>query len=96
MVMDVVLFQRRRRQKNSTTTTPSTILELGAIQENGSTTEERNKKITKVEEVPVGVFSMEYLNEDGIDGLFGWDLIKKFYLEMHGPTGRLRAEIAEA
>jgi hypothetical protein len=36
MVMDVVLFQRRRRQKNSTTTTPSTILELGAIQENGS------------------------------------------------------------
>ncbi|KAL7437951.1 hypothetical protein ACHAXM_005954 [Skeletonema potamos] len=36
MVMDVVLFQRRRRQKNNITTTPSTILELGAIQENGS------------------------------------------------------------
>ncbi len=44
----------------------------------------------KATDVPIGVFQMSNLEEDAIDGLLGWDLIREFHLEMNGPEGILR------
>ena len=44
----------------------------------------------KAEALDVGVFEMPYLNSCRIDGLLGWDVIRAFHLEMHGPQGWLK------
>lgn len=33
---------------------------------------------------------MKYLDDDAVDGLLGWDLIKHFHLEINGPEGALK------
>lgn len=44
----------------------------------------------KAETLDVGVFEMPHLNSCKIDGLLGWDVIRAFHLEMHGPGGWLK------
>jgi hypothetical protein len=43
----------------------------------------------KMTDVPIAAFHMQYLDDDGIDGLLGWDMIRQFHLEMKGPEGVL-------
>ena len=35
---------------------------------------------------------MKSIKEKGYHGLLGWNMIRHFYLEMHGPNGTLKAE----
>lgn len=44
----------------------------------------------KFEAAPVCVFGMQYVEEDGTDGLLGWDLIRLFHFDMDGPKGILK------
>ncbi len=45
---------------------------------------------TRFEEMKISVFNMNYLDEEGIDGLLGWDVIRQLHLEMDGPQGILK------
>ena len=38
----------------------------------------------------IQVLTYDFKNFSGIDGLLGWDLIKKLHLEMNGPQGMLK------
>ena len=54
-----------------------------------------NNKIVYVlgqrfEDVKIAAFPMKHLEKEGIDGLLGWDLIKKLHFELDGPLGVLR------
>jgi predicted aspartyl protease len=42
------------------------------------------------ENVELAVFDMDYLGNNNIDGLFGWDFVRLFHLEMDGPNGILK------
>lgn len=44
----------------------------------------------KIENIKIAAFTMDYLDEEGIDGLLGWDIIRNFHLEMNGPEGLLK------
>lgn len=44
----------------------------------------------KFEDVPVCAFDMTYVEENGADGLLGWDLIRLFHFDMDGPGGVLK------
>lgn len=44
---------------------------------------------TKIENVSIAAFPMHYLDDNAIDGLLGWDIIRNFHLEMTGPEGIL-------
>ncbi len=39
--------------------------------------------------VLVGALDFEHLSRQRIDGLLGWDLIRKLHLELDGPQGKL-------
>ena len=45
---------------------------------------------SKAETVQVGVYDMQFLQSQRIDGLLGWDVIRAFHLEMDGPAGILK------
>ena len=42
------------------------------------------------ENVELAIFDMDYLGNKNIDGLFGWDFVRLFHLEMDGPGGILK------
>lgn len=44
----------------------------------------------KYNQLPLAAFDFSDWAEDGIDGLLGWDLIRKLHIEMDGPNGILR------
>jgi len=44
----------------------------------------------KFQDVPVCAFDMKFVEEDGSDGLLGWDLIRLLHFEMNGPAGILK------
>ena len=44
---------------------------------------------SKAEGFRVGVFEMEHLDSQRLDGFLGWDVIRAFHLEMDGPRGVL-------
>ena len=39
--------------------------------------------------IPVAAFDFSNWEEEGIDGLLGWDMIRLLHLEMDGPKGKL-------
>jgi hypothetical protein len=45
---------------------------------------------SKAEAFKVGVFEMQHLDSQRLDGLLGWDVIRAFHLEMVGPEGILK------
>jgi predicted aspartyl protease len=38
----------------------------------------------------ISVFSYDFKNFSGLDGLLGWDVIKRLHLELDGPNGVLK------
>jgi predicted aspartyl protease len=44
----------------------------------------------KFQDVPACAFDMKYVEENGADGLLGWDIIRQLHIEMQGPAGILK------
>ena len=42
-----------------------------------------------MDKLPVAVYDFDNLEQHGIDGLLGFDVIKQLHLEMNGPKGEL-------
>lgn len=62
----------------------------GPIQEGYSLILQQIRVLGKTfNDIDVGAFDFDYLNDDGIDGLLGFDVIREFHLEMNGPRSEL-------
>jgi len=44
----------------------------------------------KFQDLPVCAFNMKYVEDEGADGLLGWDIVSQLHLEMNGPKGLLK------
>lgn len=42
------------------------------------------------DQLGIAAYDFSEWAEDGIDGLLGWDLIRKLHFEVHGPKGTLK------
>ena len=45
---------------------------------------------TQFDDIEIGVYDFDNFSQYGIDGLLGWNVIRRFHLEMNGPEGVLK------